>query len=166
MGAMGFSLPAAIGAWHAHKKNDIIVICGDGGLQINIQELETVSRNNIPMKLFVFNNRSLGMVREFQDLYFNKNYQSTVKGYGNPDFKKLADAYHFEYLTMSTLKKNDPLLKAVLAHKGPLFVEVDIDITATLQPKVVYGHALDDQAPYLDEVKKAHLEALKESLKG
>lgn len=165
MGAMGFSLPAAIGAFYANQKNNLVVICGDGGLQINIQELETVKRNNIPMKLYVFNNKSLGMVREFQDLYFNKNYQSTVKGYGNPDFKKIADAYGFDYICISEIKKNDPVIKASLKHKGPLFIEIDIDVTATLAPRVVYGHALDDQAPYLSQEQKELLEMLKGNLR-
>lgn len=165
MGAMGFSLPAAIGAWCASPKKDLIVVTGDGGFQINIQEMETVSRNKIPMKLFVLNNQSLGMVREFQDLYFNKNYQSTVKGYGNPDFKKLASAYNFQYVKMTTLKKNDGVLKKILEETRPVLIEVVIPIDATLTPKIVYGHALDDQAPYLDEKQKHILETLKAELR-
>ncbi len=161
MGAMGFSLPAAIGAWFADKSQEIIVICGDGGLQINIQELETVARNKIPMKLFIFNNKSLGMVREFQDLYFNKNHQSTVEGYGYPNFKKIAEAYGFKYEMISEIKEGDPFFKKTLKERSPLFVEVDIPITATLTPKIVYGHALDDQAPYLGDIQKKYLEELK-----
>ncbi len=164
MGAMGFALPAAVGAWFANTKADSIVISGDGGIQINIQELETASRNNIPMKLFVMNNKSLGMVREFQDLYFNKNHQSTVTGYGYPDFKKLADAYNFDYVLISRIQENDPIFSEIISRKKPVLVEVDIDVNAQLQPKVVYGHALDDQAPYLDEEQKAYLENLKATL--
>jgi acetolactate synthase-1/2/3 large subunit len=166
MGAMGFALPAAIGAWCANRKSNIIVISGDGGIQINVQELETASRNGIPMKLFVMNNKSLGMVREFQDLYFNKNYQSTVTGYGYPDFKKLADAYNFDYVSVTSVKKSDPQLKDVLSRRRPTLIEVDLPINATLQPKIVYGHALDDQAPYLSQEQKELLEQLKADLRA
>lgn len=166
MGAMGFSLPAAIGAWYADQTSALIVTCGDGGIQINIQELETVSRNKIPLKLFILNNKSLGMVREFQDLYFNKNYQSTVIGYGNPDFKKIAEAYNFEYVCVQGLTPDGAVLKKVLAATSPVFVEVNVAVDATLQPKIVYGHALDDQSPYLDETQKETLEELKRNLKA
>ncbi|MBP9866839.1 MAG: thiamine pyrophosphate-binding protein [Candidatus Pacebacteria bacterium] len=166
MGAMGFSLPASIGAWYASQKSQIISICGDGGIQINIQELETVKRNNIPLKIFIFNNKSLGMVREFQDLYFNKNYQSTIKGYGYPDFKKIAHAYDFEYVVVDSIKENDIVIKEIVNSKNPVLVEVVLDIFTPLYPKVVYGHALDDQSPYLDEKQKDILETLKKALEN
>jgi acetolactate synthase-1/2/3 large subunit len=165
MGAMGFALPAAIGAWYSDKKSNLIVINGDGGVQINIQELETVSRNAIPMKIFVMNNKSLGMVREFQDLYLNRNYQSSVTGYGYPDFKKIADAYGFDYVSLTNISKSDNVLKEVISRNRPVLVEVHLDIMSTLQPKVVYGHALDDQAPYLSGEQKMTLEELKAQLK-
>lgn len=166
MGAMGFALPSAIGAWCAKKTSQLIATCGDGGLQINIQELETVSRNKIPLKLFILNNKSLGMVREFQDLYFNKNYQSTIIGYGCPDLKKLAAAYDIEYVRISGISKRDALLKQVLKNKNPTLIEVDLEMIATLQPKIVYGHALDDQAPYLDVKQKEFLENQKRELRS
>lgn len=164
MGAMGFALPASIGAWCSDKNSDVVVICGDGGLQINIQELETAGRNNIPMKLFIFNNKSLGMVREFQDLYFNKNYQSTVVGYGCPDLKKTAEANGFDYVKISRLEKDDPTIKDFFKKDVPVLVEVIVDIHAQLLPKIVYGHALDDQAPYLNPEQKMALENLKKNL--
>ena len=166
MGAMGFSLPAAIGAWYANKKSDLVVVCGDGGFQINIQEMETVSRNTIPLKLFILNNKSLGMVREFQNLYLKKNYQSSVIGYGCPDLKKIAKAYDFEYIRITGVAHNDTTIKKIMDSKHPVLVEVVVDIDAPLQPKVVYGHALDDQAPYLDEKQKSILEKLKANLKA
>ena len=164
MGSMGFSLPAAIGAWYADKKNDIFVISGDGGFQMNMQEMETIIRNNIPIKLFVFNNKSLGMVREFQDLYFNKNYQSTVLGYGNPDFKKISAAYGFEYFIFKSVSKDDKKIKEIINCKKPVFIEIDIDMMTPLTPKVVFGHALDDQYPYLEKEKREYLNSLKEGL--
>lgn len=166
MGAMGFSLPVAIGAWYANKKYNPVVICGDGGIQINIQELETVSRNQIPMKIFVMNNKSLGMVREFQDLYFNKNHQSSVTGYGYPDFKKIADAYGFDYIRIVSLEENTTFLKDILESTKPILIEVDVDIAETLHPRVVYGRGLDDQSPYLSDEQKSFLEQLKADLKA
>jgi acetolactate synthase-1/2/3 large subunit len=81
MGSMGFSLPAAIGASFAcGKNNNVIVITGDGGFQINIQELQTVVRNRIPLKIFLLNNNCLGMVRQFQQIYFKEQYTATVTG--------------------------------------------------------------------------------------
>lgn len=166
MGAMGFSLPAAIGAWYADKQSDLVVVCGDGGFQINIQEMETVIRNAIPLKLFILNNKSLGMVREFQNMYLNKNYQSSVIGYGCPDLKKIAKAYGFEYIRITGVSKKDPRVKKIMDSKSPILVEVVLDMETPLQPKIVYGHALDDQAPYLDEKQKGILEKLKAELKA
>ena len=163
MGAMGFALPAAIGAWYADTASKTIVVTGDGGLQINIQELETISRNQIPVKIFVLNNNSLGMVREFQDTYLNKNNYTTVSGYGNPNFKKLAEAYNIRYSLIS--KSTDvQKLSEILDSDSPVFIEVIIDINAPLQPKIVYGRAIDDQAPYLSEEKKMILSKLKKTL--
>lgn len=166
MGSMGFSLPAAIGSWYANKKSEVMVVCGDGGFQMNVQEMETVSRNKIPLKLFVLNNKSLGMVREFQDMYFNKNYQSTVNGYGCPDLEKVAHSYEFDYVRITGVSKDDATVKKILDYKTPVLIEVDLDMMASLQPKVVYGHALDDQFPYLDEKQKIVLEKLKANLKA
>ena len=106
------------------------------------------------------------MVREFQDLYFNKNYQSTVTGYGHPDFKKIAHAYDFEYAKISSVSETDSVIKDILQNKKPVLIEVELSVTATLQPKVVYGHALDDQSPYLNELQKGELEELKRNLKA
>jgi acetolactate synthase-1/2/3 large subunit len=164
MGAMGFSLPVSIGAWYANPEAVPIAVSGDGGLQINIQELETVGRNKIPLKLFVLNNSALGMVREFQDLYFNKNYQSTVIGYGNPNFEKLADAYGLKYKKINMSSEVEASIDYVLNESGPVLVEVVLPVTAALTPKVVYGHALDDQYPHLDDSKQKILTALKSKL--
>jgi acetolactate synthase-1/2/3 large subunit len=93
MGAMGFALPAAIGASLASGKSPVVVIVGDGSLQMNIQELQTAVRNQIPLKIVVINNKSLGMIRQFQDSYFDGRYQSTYWGYSAPDFAAIANAY-------------------------------------------------------------------------
>eukprot|EP01137_Pigoraptor_chileana_P016057 Opistho-2@72548 len=96
MGAMGFSLPAGIGASIAFDRKPVVVLVGDGCMQINIQEMQTIVRNNLPVKIIVLNNKSLGMIRQFQDSYFESRYQSTYWGYSAPDFEKVSVAYGIE----------------------------------------------------------------------
>lgn len=90
MGAMGYSLPSTRGASFALNKAPVICIAGDGGFQINIQELQTIRRNNLPIKIVIISNHCLGMIRQFQDAYFDSCYQSTVWGYNAYEFTKVA----------------------------------------------------------------------------
>jgi acetolactate synthase-1/2/3 large subunit len=166
MGSMGFGLPAAIGAYFAKPKAENILICGDGGFQMNIQELETVRHNKIPLKIFLFNNKSLGMVKGFQDQYLNKRYQSTVIGYSFPDFKKIAYAYDLKYMAIIKPAGQKQQIREALNYKGSVLVEVDLDMLTKMEPKIMYGHALDDQYPFLNQAAKARLEKLKEELKS
>lgn len=101
MGAMGFSLPAAIGACLALENAPVVVIIGDGCMQINIQELQTIVRNDLNIKIIVLNNKSLGMITQFQESYFESRYQSTYWGYSAPDFEKIAQAYGIGAKTVS-----------------------------------------------------------------
>jgi acetolactate synthase-1/2/3 large subunit len=162
MGAMGFALPAAVGAHYAKPSAPIVAICGDGGLQINSQELETVVRNRIPIKLFILNNRTLGMVREFQEHYLDKNYQSTVEGYGCPDLKKIAYAYGLEYRRIISIKKSDAVFGKILRNRRPMLLEVPLEPNTPLTPKIMFGHSLEDQHPYLSDSKKLLLQSLKQ----
>ena len=97
-GSMGYSLPAAIGAYYATKKK-VICFCGDGGFQMNIQELQFLDREHLPIDIVLFNNQSLGMIRHFQEIYFKENYFHTInkKGYSAPIFKKVVEAYNIKY---------------------------------------------------------------------
>jgi len=142
MGAMGYSLPAAIGASIA-LKTPIVAISGDGGFQINIQELETIERNNLPIKMVILNNGCLGMIRQFQDAYFESRYQSTVTDYGCPDFNEVARAYDIDSssITFKESIKNglswmwkDPM--------APYLLNVNIDMHTDVQPKVLWGDPL------------------------
>jgi acetolactate synthase I/II/III large subunit len=161
MGAMGFSLPTSIGAYCADKSKSVYSFMGDGGVQINIQELETIKYNNLPIKIFVLNNNSLGMVREFQDQYFNKNYQSTVIGYSCPNLEKIADAYGIKYFKINK-SDNFDLYTEIIDYNGPAIIEVKLSPQSTLQPKVVYGESIENQAPFLSDEKKEMLVILKE----
>lgn len=161
MGAMGFSLPTSIGAYCADKSKQIFSFMGDGGLQINIQELETIKYNNLPIKIFIFNNHSLGMVREFQDQYFNKNHQSTVMGYSCPNLEKITDAYGFKYFKINKANSVD-LYQEIINFNGPAIIEIITSPQSTLRPKVVYGESIENQAPFLNDEKKEILRILKE----
>ncbi|MBL8156762.1 MAG: thiamine pyrophosphate-binding protein, partial [Anaerolineae bacterium] len=102
MGAMGFSLPAAVGAAFALVPAPVVVVAGDGSSQLNIQELQTVARNQLPLKMIVLNNRNHGMVRQFQQSYFDERYPSTFWGYSAPDFSRVADAYGIRSMTVES----------------------------------------------------------------
>ena len=165
MGAMGFSLPTSIGACCGDKMKDAYSFMGDGGFQINIQELETIRYNNLPIKIFVLNNNSLGMVREFQDQYFNSNYQSTVIGYSCPDLKKIAGAYGIKYFKITRSDSAD-LYKEIINYEGPVIIEVKISPYSKLQPRVVYGESIENQSPFLTGEKKGILDRLKNEFLG
>lgn len=163
MGAMGFSLPATVGAYCANKDPHVYAFMGDGGFQINIQELETISHNKLPIKVVVLNNKSLGMVREFQGQYFNKNYQSTVVGYSCPDLEKIANAYSLKYFKIDK-SNNIEAFREIINFTGPAIIEVELNREATLQPKVVYGESIENQAPFLSDKKRERLKVLKDDL--
>lgn len=149
MGAMGFALPAAIGASLALGKQPVVVIAGDGGFQMNIQELQTVIRNKIPLKIIVVNNKTLGMIRQFQDSYFEGRHQSTYWGYSAPDFETLAHAYGIPSKTIN--KTNE--LPAALAWlweciEGPTLLQVMIDPHVNVYPKIAFGKPITEMEPF------------------
>lgn len=149
MGAMGFGLPAAIGAALASGRR-VLCIAGDGGLQVNVQEMETAVRLGLPIKLFVMNNRHLGMVRQFQDLYFGGRRQSTLQGYGCPDFVRIAEAYGWSAARIGDSRSADAVVAAALAENGPVLVEVELPVDTAVNPKLVVGHPIEDMYPFLE----------------
>ncbi|QUL54476.1 thiamine pyrophosphate-binding protein [Paenibacillus tritici] len=155
MGAMGFAVPAAIGASLATGE-ETLVIAGDGGFQLNIQELDTIVRLNLPIKIVVMNNSSLGMVRQFQDLYFEGRQQSTVNP--NPSFIKIVEAYAIPAYQMNTMEDIHQL-EQFLSTNGPAFIEVKLEKKTEVHPKLVVNRPIEDMYPYLDreELKKIML---------
>ncbi len=147
-GAMGYSLPAAIGAYYASKM-PVICFNGDGGMQMNMQELEFIRREKIPVKIFVFNNYALGMIRHFQEMYFDRNYTQTVhgKGYEAPDFERIAKAYEIEYLSYKTA---DDVSDQFMSIDGPVLIEIKIPEDTYVFPKLEFGKANQDQEPLID----------------
>lgn len=147
MGAMGFALPAAIGAALATEK-PIICFSGDGGFQMNVQELETVNRLNLPLKLVVIDNGSLGMVRQFQTENFASRYQSTVWGYGRPDFCRVADAYGLATAHVERASDVDDAIAWLWSDPmAPALLRVSIDPSANAYPKMSFGEPLDQMHP-------------------
>ncbi|MCR4925225.1 MAG: thiamine pyrophosphate-binding protein [Clostridiales bacterium] len=128
LGCMGFSLPAAIGAYFANGRVTYAFM-GDGGFQMNLQELNSVSSRNLPIKIFVFNNDSLGMIQEVQMKFNASNYIGTKIGYKAPNFKALAKAYNIEYEAVTTciidknisdkLKSDNPVLFEIILSENP-----------------------------------------------
>ena len=151
MGAMGFALPAAIGACIA-TKNRTIVIAGDGGIQMNIQELEVIKRRNLPIKIFVLNNKNLGMVRQFQELYFEKKYLGTVDDYSVPDFVKIAQAYGINSRTISDIKNIEIELKNIFSNTHPELINIELPIQmTTVEPKLIVNKPIEDMYPFIDK---------------
>lgn len=149
MGAMGFGLPAAIGAAMANPNANTVLISGDGSFQLNIQELETVRRNNLNIKIVLFNNHCHGMVRQFQDSYFNGNHQSTVNGYSAPDFKQISKAYGIPCLSLDKNDANaiDDSLVEMFSQSGPFFLQVTLSQTSKVYPKLAFGRSFGEMEP-------------------
>jgi len=148
-GAMGYSLPAGIGAHFVSPDRQTICVMGDGGIQMNLQELQTISREQIPVKIFVMNNRSLGMIRDFQEKYFNNHCFGSVEGYANPDFERLAHAFNIMYTKICTRKDFDKLDRELKNTKPHLF-EVVLSPTTQVIPEPAPRRAVEDQLPLLD----------------
>lgn len=155
MGAMGYSLPAAIGACFALKRHPVVSITGDGGFQINIQELETIRRNNLPVKIVVLNNHCLGMIRQFQDSYFESNYAATVWGYSAPDFVAVANAYGIKAARIENENQiSGKLCEMWMSDDEPFLLDVNIDIHTNVYPKMLFGKPLTELEGELSEKNK------------
>jgi acetolactate synthase-1/2/3 large subunit len=153
MGAMGFSLPASIGSCFS-SKSPVVSISGDGGFQMNIQELETISHHQLPIKIIILNNNSLGMVRQFQESYFNKNYQSTRVGYSAPSFSKIAEAYGIMNNYITQEPEITPAIKEMWANADtPFLLEVRIDSDVNSYPKLAFNKSFSEMEPYAQPEK-------------
>ncbi|MBV5329875.1 MAG: thiamine pyrophosphate-binding protein [Chlorobium sp.] len=159
MGAMGFALPSAMGAAKAAPGTTVIAIAGDGGIQVNIQDLDTIVQHQLPVKIIVLNNGCLGMVRQFQDMYFGGRQQSTVVGYGCPDLIKIAEAYGIPAIRITSRVDVDKYLKEALQNDGPAFIEVMLERATCVNPKLVVNRPIEDMSPELsrDELAKEML---------
>ena len=149
MASIGSALPMAIGASFAKPDRLMIVITGDGGFQLNIQELQTIYYHNLPIKIILLNNSGYGMIRQFQEQYFEGRFQSSVIGYSNPDFQKVVTAYNISSRKISSAKEVKPALESLFCDSKPAFLEVIIDAKFNVIPKLAVNKPVEDQEPEL-----------------
>jgi len=155
MGSMGSALSMGIGASFAKPGRIIVVISGDGGFQLNIQELQTLYHHRLPIKIILLNNCCYGMVRQFQEQYFNSKFQSTVIGYSCPNFQDVISAYKIPAIKITRNTEIDKALEKLFSDMQPIFLEVGINIEAKVTPKLSVSRPIEDQDPLLprDELK-------------
>lgn len=143
-GTMGFGFPAAIGAQEGCPNSLVVCVAGDGSLQMNIQEMATAYEAGTPVKVLLLNNSALGMVHQWQDLFYNKRYSQTVFT-GNPDFVKLAQAYHWYGDSVSDPSQLEGSMERWLSQEGPALLEVVIPADENVFPMVPAGGTLTGQ---------------------
>ena len=157
-GAMGYSLPAAIGCYYA-SHGPVVSFNGDGGIQMNIQKLQTIARERLPIKIVLMNNSALGMIRHFQEMYFGENYVQTVAtgGYTVPDFGAIAKAYGIEYYKIESA---DDVRASLFEGVAPCLIEVSIKENTYVFPKLEFGKPNQDQEPLMDRALFNYLSSL------
>lgn len=143
LGTMGFGFPAAIGAKIACPDKEVVCVAGDGSFQMNSQEMATAAINHIPVKVLLLDNRTLGMVHQWQKLFYQERYSATVLD-ANPDFVKLADAYGWKAERIESPDQVDAALDRMLASDEPYLLDVAISPDQNVYPMVAPGAALDD----------------------
>ncbi len=148
-GTMGFGLPAAIGAHFANPSVPVVTVSGDGSIMMNIQELATLKRYKLPVKIVVFDNQCLGMVRQWQELFFSERY-SEVDLSDNPDFALVSQAFGIPAISIDKDSEIDATIDRIISEEGPLFVHVKIDKFENVWPLVPPGksntHMLEAKA--------------------
>ena len=138
LGTMGYGFPAAIGVQIAYPERTVVDIAGDGSIQMNIQEMATAVQHNLPVKIVLLNNGYLGMVRQWQQLFYEKRYSQTDMSY-QPDFVKLAEAYGFLGLRATKPGEVEEVLKKGLSHPGPVLMDFHVAREECVYPMVRPG---------------------------
>ena len=161
MGAMGFALPASIGACIGSNKRTV-VIAGDGGIQMNIQELEVINRRKLPIKIFVLNNKNLGMVRQFQELYFDKKYLGTIDDYSVPNFVDITKAYGIKARKIDNISKLEIELKDIFSSNEPELINIELPVEmTTVEPKLIVNKPIEDMHPFISKDELSSLMIIK-----
>jgi len=143
LGAMGFGLPAAMGAQIGLSGEQVILVVGDGGFQMTMQELGTIVEQQLPVKIIIFNNSVLGMVRQLQKVYYEGRYTAIDLKF-NPDFAILAQAYGIKGYTMRSKEEVDTLLPQALAEPGPVLINCLVSAEERVSPMVLAGKSISD----------------------
>ena len=144
LGTMGFGLPAAIGAQVGRPDALVIDIAGDGSIQMNTQEMATAAIEKLPVKVVILNNGFLGMVRQWQELFYDKRYASSVLGQDCPDFVKLAEAYGWLGERVTRPEELDAALTRAFDHDGPALVDCRVAREENVYPMVAPGGSIDE----------------------
>ena len=142
LGTMGFALPAAMGAKVAAPDREVVAIIGDGSFQMNIQELATLAQDNIPVKVIILNNNYLGMVRQWQQMFFEKRY--SFVNLKNPDFVAVAKGFYVDAQRVSERKELKKALNTLLASKKPMVLEVMVQKEGNIFPMVPTGASVEE----------------------
>jgi len=143
LGTMGFGMPSAMGAQAAFPKRQVICVCGDGGVQMNMQELATMVQHRLPVKIVILNNNFLGMVRQWQELFFDKRYSQTCLELPM-DFTKIAEAYGAKGLKADKPSEVEQVIREGFAHNGPVIMEFKIAREEKVLPMVPAGASLNE----------------------
>ena len=149
LGTMGFGFPASIGAKIGCPEAQVVCVAGDGSFQMNSQEMATAAINGVPVKVMIIDNRALGMVHQWQSLFYHKRYSFTELA-DNPDFVKLADAYGWRARRITKPEEIDEALDEMLASEEPYLLDVMIPRDQTVYPMVAPGAPIDDIIGALD----------------
>ena len=142
LGTMGFSLPAALGVKIAHPEKQVIAIMGDGGFQMNLQELATVVQEKLPLKIMVLNNSFLGMVRQWQEMFFDRRYAQTKMN--NPDFVSVATSFGLQAYCITNKDELGSKMQSWLNEEGPSFLEVKVKKEDNVFPMVPSGASVSE----------------------
>jgi acetolactate synthase-1/2/3 large subunit len=142
LGAMGFELPAAIGAKVACPQDPVWCVAGDGGFQMTIQELGTIAQEKIAVKMAIMNNGYLGMVRQWQEAFYGRRYVATPLS--NPDFVKIADAYGIPGMRVSDKKQVVSAIEKAMDYNGPFLIDFVVEPEENVYPMVAPGAALSE----------------------
>ena len=141
LGTMGYGLPAAIGAKVANPEKPVIAFMGDGGFQMNMQELGTIRQEQLDVKMVLMNNTWLGMVKQWQELFYDKRYSFTHLE--NPDFQKLAQAYDIPSIRVTSVEDLDGAIEKMLETKGPFLLEACVEEDESIFPMIPAGATID-----------------------
>ncbi len=162
LGTMGYGFPAAIGAKMGRPDCEVIDIAGDGSFLMNSQELATAVVNDIPVKVAILNNGCLGMVRQWQELFFEKRYSATILGRTSPDFVKLAEAYGALGLRATKPSEVEPVIRAALSSDRPTIMDFIVNPAEKVSPMVPAGATLSEilELEWCEESHISHLEKM------
>ncbi len=167
LGTMGYGFPAAIGAKMGRPECEVIDIAGDGSFLMNSQELATAVVNDIPVKVAILNNGCLGMVRQWQELFFEKRYSATILGRTSPDFVKLAEAYGAVGLRATKPSEVEPVIRAALATDRPCIMDFIVNPAEKVSPMVPAGATLSEimELEWCDEANACDLEKIYDNVR-